>query len=108
VKFINDFEHTAAELAVEKGYQFVICGHIHHPEIKVVETPKGSVTYLNSGDWIENLSSLEYHRGEWSVYRHLEVKQSKYPSQLFKDEAEPELLNEKLDVRKLLALLKAE
>lgn len=108
VKFINDFEHTAAELAVEKGYQFVICGHIHHPEIKVVETPKGSVTYLNSGDWIENLSSLEYHRGEWSIYRHLEVKQSKFPSQLFKEEVEPELLSEKLDVRKLLALLKAE
>lgn len=108
VKFINDFEHTAAELAVEKGYQFVICGHIHHPEIKVVETPKGSVTYLNSGDWIENLSSLEYHRGEWSIYRHPEVKQSKFPSQLFKEEAEPELLSEKLDVRKLLALLKAE
>lgn len=108
VKFINDFEHTAAELAIEKRYQFVICGHIHHPEIKVVETPKGSVTYLNSGDWIENLSSLEYHRGEWSVYRHLEAKPGKYPSQLFKEEAEPELLSEKLDVRKLLALLKAE
>ena len=56
VKFINSFEQTAAELAIDKGYQFVICGHIHQPEIRTITTDKGSVTYLNSGDWVENLS----------------------------------------------------
>lgn len=108
VKFINDFETTASELAIEKGYQYVICGHIHHPEIKEIKTSKGSVTYLNSGDWIENLSSLEYHSGEWSIYRHLDSAQKNKIKHPIVEEAETELLNEKLDVRRLLALLKAE
>jgi UDP-2,3-diacylglucosamine pyrophosphatase LpxH len=34
VKFINQFEQTAADLAVEKAYTYVICGHIHHAEIQ--------------------------------------------------------------------------
>lgn len=72
VQFIDDFEMTAAELAVENGYDYVICGHIHQPVIRTVETEKGSVIYLNSGDWIENLSALEFHGGEWKLYKHLE------------------------------------
>lgn len=72
VKFINDFEKVAAEIAIENGYNFVICGHIHHPEIRKIVTDKGEVTYLNSGDWIENLSALEYHDGSWRIYRYHE------------------------------------
>lgn len=68
VSWIGNFEQTAAELAIEKKYEYVICGHIHHPQKRVVETAKGSVVYLNSGDWIENLSSLEYHNGDWNVF----------------------------------------
>ena len=68
VKFINDFEETAADIAISNGYDYVVCGHIHHPEIKNVVTKEGEVTYLNSGDWIENLTSLEYHKGEWKIY----------------------------------------
>jgi len=49
---INDFEQTAAELAIEKKFDYVICGHIHRPQQKLVETAAGSVTYLNSGDWV--------------------------------------------------------
>ncbi|HXH98633.1 MAG TPA: UDP-2,3-diacylglucosamine diphosphatase [Sphingobacteriaceae bacterium] len=71
VKFINKFELTAAELAAEKGYEYVICGHIHQPEIRIIETGNGSVTYLNSGDWVENLTSLEYNHGQWSIYQHV-------------------------------------
>lgn len=68
VSWIGNFEQTAAELAIEKKYEYVICGHIHHPQKRVVETAKGSVVYLNSGDWIENLSSLEYYNGDWNVF----------------------------------------
>jgi citrate synthase len=46
----------------------VVCGHIHQPEIKKIETEKGTVTYLNSGDWVENLTSLEYHEKVWKLY----------------------------------------
>ena len=48
VAWIGNFEHTAAELAIENGYDNVICGHIHQPQIREVKTEKGSVTYLNS------------------------------------------------------------
>lgn len=68
VKFINNFEHTAAEIAIANNYDYVICGHIHQPEIKVIETNEGSVTYMNSGDWVENLTSLEYYNGQWHLF----------------------------------------
>lgn len=70
VSWIADFEQTAAELAIEKGYDYVICGHIHQPQKKVVETKNGNVTYLNSGDWIENLTSLEYANNGWNIYHY--------------------------------------
>lgn len=68
VKFINNFEQIAANIAIENGYDRVICGHIHHPEIKTLSNDKGAVTYMNSGDWVENLSALECVNEEWSVY----------------------------------------
>ncbi len=70
VKFINKFEDTVCNIAAENHYDYVICGHIHQPEIKHVVTEKGSVTYMNSGDWIENLTSLEYNKGEWTIYNY--------------------------------------
>lgn len=70
VKFINNFEVTASEIAIANGYQYVICGHIHQPEIKVIQSHKGSVTYMNSGDWVENLTALEYEGGQWKLYRY--------------------------------------
>ena len=70
VSWINDFEQTAAELAIENKYQYVICGHIHQPQSRVISTEKGSVTYLNSGDWIENLTSLEYYDQSWKLYHY--------------------------------------
>jgi UDP-2,3-diacylglucosamine pyrophosphatase LpxH len=95
VKFINDFENTAAEIAIEKGYDFVICGHIHQPEIKKIKTEKGEVTYLNSGDWIENLSALEYNNGEWSIF---DFRKQVVP---IDTEEEEQDLKEMLDVAKL-------
>ncbi len=70
VKAKHGFEQTAADLAIEKGYDYVICGHIHRPEIKTITNKQGSVLYLNSGDWIERLTALEYQNGEWTLYQH--------------------------------------
>lgn len=70
VKFINDFENTASDLAIAKGYKYVICGHIHQPEMREIVTPNGQVLYLNSGDWVESLTALEYHQGNWSIYKY--------------------------------------
>ncbi|MGE5944489.1 MAG: UDP-2,3-diacylglucosamine diphosphatase [Flavobacteriales bacterium] len=68
VKFINNFEKIAADIAIENEYDYVVCGHIHQPEIKKIETPEGSVMYLNSGDWVENLTALEYYDNAWHLY----------------------------------------
>lgn len=70
VSWIGNFEQTAAELAIEKKYDYVICGHIHQPQKRIISTEKGSVTYLNSGDWIENLTSLEYNNQEWTIFQY--------------------------------------
>lgn len=68
VKFINNFELIAAEIAISNGYHYVICGHIHQPQIRKIKGTDGEVTYLNSGDWIENLTALEYNNGSWELY----------------------------------------
>jgi len=70
VKFIQDFEQLAIEVAAEKGFDAVICGHIHMPQIKKVSTSHGDILYLNSGDWVENLTALEYRFGEWMMYQY--------------------------------------
>lgn len=70
VKYISRFELTTAKLAIDNGFQAIVCGHLHCPDIREIRTEKGSIMYLNSGDWIENLTALEYDKGEWSLYRH--------------------------------------
>jgi UDP-2,3-diacylglucosamine pyrophosphatase LpxH len=67
---VNEFELIAAELAIEKKYDYVICGHIHQPQKKIVETKNGKVTYLNSGDWVEHLTALEYQQNEWTIFEY--------------------------------------
>ncbi|CAN5148867.1 hypothetical protein BH23BAC3_BH23BAC3_30390 [soil metagenome] len=72
VQFIDNFENTAIEIAIDQGYDYVICGHIHKPKIRGFENEKGSVIYMNSGDWVENLTALEYNGYEWNMYRYNE------------------------------------
>lgn len=86
VSWISNFEQIAAELAIEKKYKNVICGHIHQPQIKEVKTEKGSVTYMNSGDWIENLTSLEYNQGKWEIFQYEEKEITKADISVFKKE----------------------
>lgn len=74
VKYIGDFELTASELAIDNGYDYVVCGHIHQPQMREVVTKKGSCTYLNSGDWIENLSALEFNQDEWTIFHYEDHK----------------------------------
>ncbi|GAB2837311.1 UDP-2,3-diacylglucosamine diphosphatase [Ferruginibacter profundus] len=69
VKFINSFEQTAADIAISNHYDYVVCGHIHQPEMREIANEHGKVMYLNSGDWIENLTALEYVNSEWKIYR---------------------------------------
>lgn len=72
VQFIDDFEVAAMDLAIQNGYQYVICGHIHQPKIRGYENEEGAVIYMNSGDWVENLTALEYNGAEWTMYKYSE------------------------------------
>lgn len=99
VKFINNFEQIAADIAIENKYDYVICGHIHQPEIKKITTEKGNVMYLNSGDWIENLTALEYTKGKWKLYTYeedLKLKAQKEESLEKEDILENNILFENL------------
>jgi UDP-2,3-diacylglucosamine pyrophosphatase LpxH len=74
VKYISNFEHTAAVFARKKGYQVIVCGHIHKPEIKQINLDDDlSIEYMNSGDWVENNTALEYQNGKWTLYHHSET-----------------------------------
>lgn len=70
VKYINAFEDSAAIVAARKGIDSIVCGHIHHPEMRPIKVGDQTVNYLNSGDWIENLTSLEYNLGQWKIFNY--------------------------------------
>jgi UDP-2,3-diacylglucosamine pyrophosphatase LpxH len=86
VKTIQDFEQMATDHAIEKGYDFVICGHIHTPQMRKVENAAGAVLYLNSGDWVEHLTALEYQNNQWKIFKY--------------DPLDFEFINPKLEVKK--------
>ncbi len=93
VKFVNNFEETAADIGISNKYDYVVCGHIHQPEMKEIKNQHGSIMYLNSGDWIENLTALEFNNGEWKIYKYEESEIEKI---LIEDEDDIELSNTQL------------
>lgn len=69
---IDEFEQKIAGIAIEKEFDTVICGHIHQPQKRRISNENGTVEYLNSGDWVENMTALEYYDGEWHLYQYNE------------------------------------
>jgi hypothetical protein len=65
VKFMTSFEEEIVRQAIKHNCTTAICGHIHHPEDKMIN----NVRYLNSGDWIENNSYIIYHNNEYTVIK---------------------------------------
>jgi UDP-2,3-diacylglucosamine pyrophosphatase LpxH len=66
VNYISDFEDVVAREAARREVDGVVCGHIHHAEIRRI----GEVEYLNCGDWVEsNTALLEHHSGEIELMR---------------------------------------
>jgi len=64
VDFMFQFEKNLVGYCKKKGYDGVICGHIHHAEIKEID----GVMYMNDGDWVESLTALvEHHNGSWEI-----------------------------------------
>jgi UDP-2,3-diacylglucosamine pyrophosphatase LpxH len=75
VKYVGDFELAAAEMALRKGYGRVICGHIHQPQMRTITVGDRQIEYLNSGDWIENLTALEWDGSKWTLYQHQDARE---------------------------------
>lgn len=94
VSFINNFEQTTADIGISNNFDYVICGHIHHPEIKKISNEDGSIMYLNSGDWVENLSALEFVDNQWSIYRFSEIDKAEMIKET--EEEAVELSNDQL------------
>jgi UDP-2,3-diacylglucosamine pyrophosphatase LpxH len=87
VKFISNFENVCIELAIDNKFDYVICGHIHEPKFETVVNEKGKTVYLNSGDWIENLTALEYNNKEWSIYTHEKILNKKTIEEDYEEES---------------------
>jgi UDP-2,3-diacylglucosamine pyrophosphatase LpxH len=64
VKFMTSFEEEIVRQGIKHNCHTVMCGHIHHPDDKIVN----GVRYLNTGDWIENNSYIIYD-GEYKVIK---------------------------------------
>lgn len=70
VDFIFQFEKNLATYCNKRGFDGVICGHIHHAEIKQISGDSGNwvVDYMNDGDWVESMSALvENHDGRFEI-----------------------------------------
>ena len=75
VQYFANFEMKAAKIAQKNGYKYVVCGHIHTPKIESFNINGEEIIYMNSGDWLESLSSLEYVNNKWSIYMHKRTEQ---------------------------------
>jgi UDP-2,3-diacylglucosamine pyrophosphatase LpxH len=64
VDFVFQFEKNLVTYCKKRGFDGIICGHIHNPEIKIID----NIIYMNDGDWVENCSALvEHHDGRWEI-----------------------------------------
>jgi UDP-2,3-diacylglucosamine pyrophosphatase LpxH len=57
VSYVSDFEVAVAREARSRGVHGVVCGHIHHAEIREID----GILYCNDGDWVESLTALVEH-----------------------------------------------
>jgi UDP-2,3-diacylglucosamine pyrophosphatase LpxH len=69
ISFINDFETVLSTHAKNKGYDGIICGHIHKAEIRQID----EIDYLNCGDWVESCTAIvETYEGEFKIINWLD------------------------------------
>jgi UDP-2,3-diacylglucosamine pyrophosphatase LpxH len=72
VRFIANFEEATIEVARHRGVDGIVCGHIHHAELRTI----GSITYANDGDWVESCTALVEHRdGRLEILRWADIRQ---------------------------------
>lgn len=66
VNFIGNYEATLSNYVKTKGFDGVICGHIHHANITQID----DIKYMNCGDWVESCTALVEHLdGKWEIIK---------------------------------------
>ena len=66
VNFIGDYEETLTKYVKNKGLNGIICGHIHHANIRDID----DIRYMNCGDWVESCTALvENHDGTFEIVK---------------------------------------
>jgi UDP-2,3-diacylglucosamine pyrophosphatase LpxH len=66
ISYLNNFEELVVDYCKKRNAQGIICGHVHHAEIKMV----GDIEYMNDGDWVESCTALvEHHDGKWEIIK---------------------------------------
>lgn len=71
-RYIERFRMAAVESARKGGFDRIITGHIHQPDI----SEHDGISYLNSGDWVEHCTALEYQDGAWQLHWHQRDEQA--------------------------------
>jgi UDP-2,3-diacylglucosamine pyrophosphatase LpxH len=67
VSYVSEFEEAVAREARRRGVHGVVCGHIHHAEMRDID----GLLYCNDGDWVESLTALvEHHDGRLEIVDH--------------------------------------
>jgi len=70
VSFISAYEEAVVEDCQKKGFKGVVCGHIHHPEIREIN----GIDYYNCGDWVESCTAIvETQSGEMKLLQWVEI-----------------------------------
>ncbi len=69
---LTRFESAAVSAAKRLDCSTVICGHTHTPKDKTEITDTGTIRYINCGDWVENLTSVEYCGSQWVLNHFIE------------------------------------
>jgi UDP-2,3-diacylglucosamine pyrophosphatase LpxH len=77
VRFIANFEAAVAQMARRRGVDGVVCGHIHHAEIRDID----GILYCNDGDWVESCTALVEHvDGRFEIVRWAEMRHPARPA----------------------------
>lgn len=77
VKAIDRFETAIADEARARGFEGVVCGHIHHAEMRTVH----GIEYMNDGDWVESCTALvEHHDGRFELLDWAAINQLSFAS----------------------------
>lgn len=71
VSYIFQFESNVTDYCRRKGFDGIICGHIHTAEIKNID----GIMYMNDGDWVESCTALvEHHDGKWEIVQWTQLR----------------------------------